>query len=123
MRRRRSSRGTQWADAALDYVALLREHIAKENNLLFVMGERLLTPADQQRLTKEFEGVDKQKMADGEGERLLRLTDNLLEDVSELSNAWSSAEAKADRPSTVRLAIRESRESMLARGQPQEIRA
>ena len=69
--------GAQWADAALDYVALLREHIAKENNILFVMAERMLSPEDQQRLASEFDGVDRNRMGEGEGERLLRLADEL----------------------------------------------
>jgi len=72
----------QWADAALDYVALLREHIAKENNILFVMAERMLSPDDQQRLAAEFDGVDKNKMGEGEGDRLLRLADSLVVGVS-----------------------------------------
>ena len=56
-----------WADAALDYVALLREHIAKENQILFAMAERILSADDQARLSVEFAGVDTNKM--GEGER------------------------------------------------------
>jgi hemerythrin-like domain-containing protein len=54
-----SSAGANWADAALDYVALLREHIAKQNRILFVMAERMLPPDQQTRLFTEFEGVDK----------------------------------------------------------------
>jgi len=77
------SAAAEWAEAALDYVALLREHIAKENNILFVMAERILSPADQQRLASEFDGVDKNKMGDGEGERLLRLADRLTAEVSQ----------------------------------------
>lgn len=74
--------GAEWADAALDYVSLLREHIAKENNVLFVMAERFLSSADQQRLAKEFDGVDKSKMGEGEGERLLRLAERLTAEAS-----------------------------------------
>ena len=81
------SAGAQWADAALDYVALLREHIAKENNLLFVMAERILSPADQQRLAQKFENVDKHKMGDGECERLLRLAETLTAEASEVAPA------------------------------------
>jgi len=79
--------GAKWADNALDYVALLRDHIAKENNILFVMAERLLAPAEQQRLAIEFDGVDKQKIGEGESERLLRLADSVLKEVSVLSQA------------------------------------
>ena len=66
-----------WADASLDYVALLREHIAKENQILFVMAERLLSADDQARLFVEFAGVDKNKMGAGECERLLQLSARL----------------------------------------------
>jgi hypothetical protein len=38
---------------------LLREHIAKQNRILFVMAERMLPPDQQTRLFTEFEGVDK----------------------------------------------------------------
>jgi hemerythrin-like domain-containing protein len=76
------SAGAEWADAALDYVALLREHIAKENDILFVMAERILSAADQKRLATEFAGVDKNNMGEGEGERLLRLADQLTAEAS-----------------------------------------
>ena len=36
-----------WAAAARDYAALLRVHIDKENNILFMMAERILTDAEQ----------------------------------------------------------------------------
>jgi hemerythrin-like domain-containing protein len=54
--------GATWADAALDYVALLRGHMAKENQILFVMAESLLSTDEQARLFAEFEGVDKNKI-------------------------------------------------------------
>jgi len=76
------SAGARWADAALDYVALLRQHIDKENNILFVMAERILSPDDQQRLAKEFAGVDQQKMGEGENDRLLRLADSVVQAAS-----------------------------------------
>ena len=78
------SAGGEWADAALDYVALLREHIAKENNILFVMAERILSADDQQRLATEFAGVDKNKIGAAEGERLLRLAEQLTADASQV---------------------------------------
>jgi hemerythrin-like domain-containing protein len=46
----------------LDYVALLRGHMAKENQILFVMAESLLSTDEQARLFAEFEGVDKNKI-------------------------------------------------------------
>lgn len=40
--------------AAADYVALLREHIDKEDNILFVMGERALGASARAALTRQF---------------------------------------------------------------------
>ena len=81
------SAAAEWTDAALDYIALLREHIAKENNILFVMAERILSPADQQRLATEFDAVDKNKMDAGEGERLLRLAEQLTSEAAQVASA------------------------------------
>jgi hemerythrin-like domain-containing protein len=33
--------GATWADAALDYAALLPGHMAKENQILFVIAEKV----------------------------------------------------------------------------------
>jgi hemerythrin-like domain-containing protein len=73
-----------WADAALDYVALLREHIAKENQILFVMAERILSADDQARLFVEFAGIDANKMGEGEGARLLQLAERLATEASQV---------------------------------------
>lgn len=40
--------------AALAYVALLRHHIYKENEILFVMGEQVLTTTDKNKLRRSF---------------------------------------------------------------------
>ncbi|NLX20762.1 MAG: cation-binding protein [Phycisphaerae bacterium] len=40
---------------ALGYVALLRDHIAKENQVLFPMGDRVTSPADREHLLKKFQ--------------------------------------------------------------------
>jgi len=76
--------GATWADAALDYVALLREHVAKENQILFVMAERLLSTYEQARLFAEFEGVDKNKIGKGDGERLLQLAERLAAEAGKV---------------------------------------
>lgn len=40
------------------YSDLLRNHISKENNILFRMADRMLSETDQQELLKEFEKVE-----------------------------------------------------------------
>ncbi len=71
------SAGLCWAQPALQYTALLREHIYKENNILFVMAERMLTDAEQADLAREFDRVEVEKMGPGTHERLHALLDQL----------------------------------------------
>lgn len=42
------------SDAAMEYVALLQAHIQKENEILFRMADRLLSPADDLSITEVF---------------------------------------------------------------------
>ena len=73
--------GKRWADAARQYTSLLREHIMKENNILFVMAERLLTDAEQQALAIEFDRVETEKMGIGTHERLHAMMDKLVAEI------------------------------------------
>ncbi|MBI1738850.1 MAG: hemerythrin domain-containing protein [Acidobacteria bacterium] len=73
-----SPAGLRWAAAATDYAGLLREHIAKENEVLFVMAERMLTPAEQQELALAFDKNEIEKMGAGTHERLHAMMDKLL---------------------------------------------
>jgi hemerythrin-like domain-containing protein len=41
----------------LGYVSLLRNHIAKENNILFRMADNVLSDPEQQKLLSEFESA------------------------------------------------------------------
>jgi hemerythrin-like domain-containing protein len=70
--------GVRWAAAAIQYVRLLREHIAKENQVLFVMAERMLSNAEQLELAEAFEKVETEKMGVGTHERLHAMMDKLL---------------------------------------------
>ena len=58
-----------FAEHALGYVALLRAHIDKENNVLFMMAERLLPPAVHEQLAQEFERVETERIGPGVHER------------------------------------------------------
>ncbi|HVO64347.1 MAG TPA: hemerythrin domain-containing protein [Terriglobales bacterium] len=69
--------GAEWADAALDYAAFLREHIYKENNILFAMAEQVLTQDEQQQLASAFTEVDAQKIGEPLAKRLLQIAGNL----------------------------------------------
>lgn len=46
-------------ESMLSYGQLLQSHISKENNVLFRMADKSLSPADQQKLAEEFEDIEK----------------------------------------------------------------
>lgn len=69
--------GPTFARHALAYVSLLRDHIAKENNVLFAMAERMLTPEEHQRLAKEFDRVEEEQIGPGVHERYHNLIHQL----------------------------------------------
>jgi hemerythrin-like domain-containing protein len=61
---------------SLAYIQLLRDHIEKENNILFQMADSILTENDNEKLLKEFEKVEK-KMGKGVHEKYERLIEEL----------------------------------------------
>ena len=65
------------AENARGYVDLLRQHIAKEDNVLFPMADRVLTAADQAELEQSFERIETEVMGPGVHERYHRLLDDL----------------------------------------------
>jgi len=73
--------GVRWAATALQYVQLLREHIEKENQILFVMAERMLSGEEQRTLAEAFEKVEIEKMGAGTHERLHGMMDKLLAEL------------------------------------------
>jgi len=70
--------GPRWALAATGYADLLREHIMKENEILFVMAQRMLSDAEQRELAAAFDKVEVEKMGAGTHERLHALMDKLV---------------------------------------------
>lgn len=59
------------AEAIRSYVRLLRDHIDKENGVLFPMAEQVITRDEQRELVRAFQGVEKTVVAPGVHERLL----------------------------------------------------
>ena len=51
------------------YVELLQGHIDKENNVLFPMADRILTPEDQKTLTDAFDRIEAAEMGEGTHEK------------------------------------------------------
>jgi hemerythrin-like domain-containing protein len=62
---------------ALGYVALLRQHIHKENAILFPMAERLIPPDKQEQVDADFERIEQEETAAGIHEKYLALAEVL----------------------------------------------
>ena len=62
---------TRFAAAVGAYNELLEAHIHKENEILFVMAERVLEEADDARIAALFERYDTIELGPGERDRLL----------------------------------------------------
>lgn len=77
----RAGAASRWTQAARAYAYLLRAHIEKENNILFVMAERMLSDQEQQELSARFEALEQEKMGAGTHDRLHALMDQLSADI------------------------------------------
>ncbi len=69
-------------DNARNYTALLRQHIAREDNILFPMADRLLTSQEQQDLLKKFEEVERERIGVGKHEEYIKLVEDLERQLS-----------------------------------------
>jgi hemerythrin-like domain-containing protein len=58
-----------FAEAARQYIPLLRQHIFKENNVLFRMAERVMSDADDADVTSRFSQVEQERGLTGWHER------------------------------------------------------
>lgn len=61
------------------YVALLTNHIAKENNVLFPMADRLLTEEDMDELERAFARVEEIETGEGVHEKYHQLAHRISE--------------------------------------------
>ncbi len=62
---------------ALAYVALLREHIAKENQVLFVLGDQFMTAGDKETLWHKFQCSEHSALPPGAHEKYIALAAEL----------------------------------------------
>jgi hemerythrin-like domain-containing protein len=65
------------AQNAAGYITLLRAHIEKENDVLFAMGDRLLTEKKQDELYEGFEKIEEERIGIGKHEEFHRLLESL----------------------------------------------
>ncbi len=61
------------------YIALLHEHIHKEDHCLFAMADQAFTAADQQKLLAEFERLEQEHVGRGVHEKFLHVADQLAD--------------------------------------------
>ena len=69
----------EFARHALGYVQLLRDHIHKEDHILFPMADRIFSDSDQERLMDAFETVERDHMGEGTHEKYLAIAESLAE--------------------------------------------
>lgn len=69
-------------EAAAAYIALLREHIWKEDNILFAMADRVLDAGEQDALRKEFDRTESAEANAGRHERYVQVAEELVQAAS-----------------------------------------
>ena len=62
---------------ALGYVALLRQHISKEDGILFPMADRIIPPEQQEQVAATFERIEQEEIGEGVHEKYLALAEVL----------------------------------------------
>ena len=67
------------AENAKGYVGILRDHIHKENNVLFPMAEAHLNDREMEELQEAFEKVESERIGKGKHEEFHRLLSHLKE--------------------------------------------
>ena len=70
---------------AKGYVALLRDHIAKEDEMLFPMADELLTQAQQEEMLRAFARVEHDDAGEGTHEKFLAIAENLESEAAAFS--------------------------------------
>ena len=67
----------RFCQCAGEYVGLLRDHIYKEDHILFMLADRVLTADNQQQLLDAFAKVEAEEMGAGTHATYLRIADEL----------------------------------------------
>jgi hemerythrin-like domain-containing protein len=63
--------------SATEYIELLRNHIKKENNILFPMAKKVLNPTQINLLNEEFNSFENNEVETGRDARMLQLIEEL----------------------------------------------
>ncbi len=68
-------------DNARGYAKLLRQHIDKEDNILYRMADQVLTSADQQELLSKFAEVEEERIGASKHKEYVRLVEVLEREI------------------------------------------
>lgn len=82
MQRGDSSAKAQVVQSALDYVSLLRQHIQKEDRILFPMADRIVPVEQHAKVTAAFDHVEHEETGEGIHQKYLRLANELEKAVA-----------------------------------------
>jgi hemerythrin-like domain-containing protein len=77
-----SSADRRAIEASRGYVALLRQHIYKEDNILFPMADRVIPAERHASVWDDFEHVEHEETGEGVHEKYLALADALEAEIS-----------------------------------------
>lgn len=72
-----SDAGTEIVRHAADYTTMLRQHIEKENEVLFKMAETQLSPEEEKEIMERFDRMESEKLGEGTHEKLHTLLEHL----------------------------------------------
>ena len=67
----------QIIENATSYIELLRQHIYKEDNILFPMADSLMDQVEQKQMIAEFERTEKQDIGEGVHEKYHKMIEEL----------------------------------------------
>lgn len=67
----------QIIENAEKYIALLREHIEKENNILYEIADMHLSPKQQRDIPKQFDKIENEKIGKGKHEQFHQMLNDL----------------------------------------------
>ena len=62
---------------ARSYVRLLREHIQKEDDILFKIADDVISPDEQKQLLRSFEEHEAKEIGEGVHEKYLKIAEEL----------------------------------------------
>jgi len=70
------------AENARNYSDLLSQHIPKEDGILYMMADNILSESFQEELLKKFDVVEKEKLGEGGWQKYADLVDQLAKDLA-----------------------------------------